>query len=103
MTIRTHGREVFLNELQPQVPSPWSTVRLDAFTHHYALEYLKRERPRLISALAFEEARKRTMDDWMIWLVWGVIVGGLAYLVLWPLAKRLTALLGPASSSSIVG
>ena len=31
-------RERFLNALQPQVPSPWGTVRLDAFTHHYALE-----------------------------------------------------------------
>ena len=40
-------RERFLNVMQPQIPSPWSTVRLDAFTHHYALEYLKRERPRL--------------------------------------------------------
>ncbi|MEH6679837.1 MAG: sulfatase-like hydrolase/transferase [Sediminicola sp.] len=41
-------REEFLNELQPQVPSPWGTVRLDAFTHHYALEYMKREHPELI-------------------------------------------------------
>ena len=41
-------REVFLNQLQTQLPSPWSTVRLDAFTHHYALEYMKREQPKLI-------------------------------------------------------
>jgi len=41
-------KEKFLNELQPQVPSPWSTVRLDAFTHHYALEHLKKHRPRLL-------------------------------------------------------
>lgn len=41
-------REIFLNELQEQVPSPWGAVRLDAFTHHYALEYLKKEQPRLI-------------------------------------------------------
>ena len=41
-------REQFLNALQPQVPSPWTTVRLDAFTHHYAMEYLNRERPRLL-------------------------------------------------------
>lgn len=41
-------REQFLNELQPQVPSPWSTVRLDAFTHHYALECLKNDRPRVL-------------------------------------------------------
>lgn len=41
-------KEQFLNELQPQVPSPWSTVRLDAFTHGYALEHLKTHRPRLL-------------------------------------------------------
>lgn len=41
-------REVFLNELQDQIPSPWGTVRLDAFTHHYALEYLRKEQPRLV-------------------------------------------------------
>ena len=41
-------REKFLNELQPKVPSPWATVRLDAFTHHYALEYMKKEHPELV-------------------------------------------------------
>ena len=41
-------KEQFLNELQAQVPSPWSTVRLDAFTHGYALEHLKTDRPRLL-------------------------------------------------------
>jgi predicted AlkP superfamily pyrophosphatase or phosphodiesterase len=41
------AREVFLNQLQPQVPSPWSSVRFDAFTHHYALEYMKRKHPQL--------------------------------------------------------
>ena len=41
-------RELFLDEMQPQVPSPWETVRLDVFTHHYAFEYLKRARPRLL-------------------------------------------------------
>lgn len=41
-------RERFLNELQPQVPSPWSSVRLDAFTHHYALEFMKKNHPRVI-------------------------------------------------------
>lgn len=42
------AREKFLNELQGQVPSPWGSVRLDAFTHHYALEYLRQENPRLL-------------------------------------------------------
>ena len=41
-------REQFLNQLQSQVPSPWSSVRLDAFTHHYALEFMKRAHPNLI-------------------------------------------------------
>ena len=41
-------REKFLNELQPRVPSPWATVRLDAFTHHYALEYMKKSHPELV-------------------------------------------------------
>ena len=42
------SREVFLNQLQPQIPSPWGTVRLDAFTHHYALEHMKKENPKLV-------------------------------------------------------
>lgn len=41
-------RERFLNELQGQIPSPWGSVRLDAFTHHYAKEYLAKHRPRLL-------------------------------------------------------
>ncbi|XQW84142.1 alkaline phosphatase family protein [Thalassotalea piscium] len=38
-----------LNELQDQVPSPWHNVRLDAFTHRYALDYLKTHKPRVMS------------------------------------------------------
>lgn len=41
-------REKFLNELQPKVPSPWDSVRFDAFTSNYALEYMKREHPELV-------------------------------------------------------
>ena len=41
-------REIFLNELQSKVPSPWSSVRLDAFTHHFALEEMKKNHPRLV-------------------------------------------------------
>lgn len=41
-------REKFLNQLQRQVPSPWASVRLDAFTHHYALEYSKKNHPALL-------------------------------------------------------
>ncbi len=41
-------KEQFLNALQPKVPSPWGSVRLDAFTQNYALEYLKRKHPELV-------------------------------------------------------
>jgi hypothetical protein len=41
-------REVFLNELQGQLPSPWAGVRLDGFTHHYALEHLKKYQPKVV-------------------------------------------------------
>ena len=41
-------REKFLNDLQPRVPSPWGSVRLDAFTHHYALEHMKKVHPEFI-------------------------------------------------------
>ncbi|PCJ95237.1 MAG: phosphoglyceromutase [Flavobacteriaceae bacterium] len=41
-------REIFLNELQHQIPSPWGSVRLDAFTHHYAMEHIKKEHPKLV-------------------------------------------------------
>lgn len=42
------AKEDLLNRLQEDVPSPWHNVRLDAFTHHYALETLKRKKPRLL-------------------------------------------------------
>ncbi|WPP50988.1 alkaline phosphatase family protein [Catalinimonas niigatensis] len=42
------GREKWLNQLQPLLPGHWSTVRFDAFTHQYALEYLKKEKPKLL-------------------------------------------------------
>lgn len=41
-------REVFLNEIQKSTPSPWSSVRLDVFTHHFAKEYLKKNNPRVL-------------------------------------------------------
>lgn len=40
--------EQFLNLAQPNTPSPWGTVRLDMFTHNYALEYMKRMRPDVV-------------------------------------------------------
>ncbi len=41
-------KEQLLNDLQDEVPSPWGTVRLDAFTHHYMMEYLKKHHPRVV-------------------------------------------------------
>ncbi len=41
-------KEQVLNQLQEEIPSPWSSVRLDAFTHHYALEYIKKQHPRVV-------------------------------------------------------
>ncbi|SDR90274.1 Metalloenzyme superfamily protein [Polaribacter sp. KT25b] len=41
-------KELFLNELQAETPSPWGGVRLDVFTHHYALETIKKKHPKLV-------------------------------------------------------
>jgi hypothetical protein len=38
-------REMFLNTLQDEIPGHWSSVRGDAFTHYFALEYLKKKQP----------------------------------------------------------
>lgn len=40
--------EEVLNQLHQDIPSPWPTVRLDAFTHHYALSYLRNHQPRVL-------------------------------------------------------
>lgn len=40
--------EKLLNQLQQEIPSPWKTVRLDAFTHHFALEQIKKTKPRVV-------------------------------------------------------
>ncbi len=47
-TGKLNEREEFLNQLQEQIPSPWGSVRLDAFTHHYTLEHMKKEHPKLV-------------------------------------------------------
>lgn len=44
----TNPKLQFLNELQAQVPSPWSSVRLDAFTYQYAKAYLQTQKPRVM-------------------------------------------------------
>lgn len=40
--------EQFLNRAQPNTPSPWGSVRLDIFTHNYALEYMKRKQSKIV-------------------------------------------------------
>jgi predicted AlkP superfamily pyrophosphatase or phosphodiesterase len=40
--------EQFLNKSQLHTPSPWGYVRLDMFTHNYALEYMKRLQPDIV-------------------------------------------------------
>lgn len=40
--------ERFLNRLQEDIPSPWEHIRLDAFTQHYALSYIKNHHPRIV-------------------------------------------------------
>ena len=46
--------EQFLNKIQPQTSSPWGGVRLDVFTHNYALEYIKSRKPR-VTYIAYGE------------------------------------------------
>lgn len=41
-------KEKYLNELQDQTPSPWNSVRLDVFTHQFALEYIQKKHPKLL-------------------------------------------------------
>ncbi len=45
---RLTDMEKALNTLQPLLPGHWSSVRMDAFTHYYAWEYLKKKTPSLI-------------------------------------------------------
>lgn len=41
-------QERLLNIMQDELPSPWPSVRLDALTHHFAMEYLKVYSPRVM-------------------------------------------------------
>ncbi|MDP3852864.1 alkaline phosphatase family protein [Phenylobacterium sp.] len=40
--------EAALGRMQTQTPRIWATVRFDVFTHNYALEALKRDKPRMV-------------------------------------------------------
>jgi len=41
-------KEVLLNALITQIRGPWGSVRLDPFTHHYAMEYILKNKPRVV-------------------------------------------------------
>lgn len=45
---KVSAHEAFIDQIQSQTPSPWQTVRLDVFTHQYALAALAEDKPRLI-------------------------------------------------------
>ena len=40
--------ELLLDKMQEEIPRRWQSVRFDTFTHNYALEYLKNQKPELI-------------------------------------------------------
>lgn len=46
--------EALLNKIQDEIRGPWGAVRLDVFTHHYALEYMKKYKPR-VTYIAYGE------------------------------------------------
>ncbi len=47
-------REKTLNEIMTNIPNPLGDVRLDAFTFYYGLEYMKKNKPRVMY-FAFDE------------------------------------------------
>jgi Type I phosphodiesterase / nucleotide pyrophosphatase len=47
-----------LSALQQETPMPWEDARRDAYTFRFAMDYLKREKPRVLY-VAFDET-----DDW---------------------------------------
>lgn len=54
--------ETFLNRAQDEIRGPWGGVRLDFFTHHYALEELKNRRPRVLY-IGYGETDDYSHDD----------------------------------------
>ncbi|GMQ30915.1 phosphoglyceromutase [Algoriphagus confluentis] len=50
--------EKMINRLQREIRGPWGSVRLDPFTHHFALEGLKKHRPKVLY-IGYGET-----DDW---------------------------------------
>lgn len=50
--------EKTINRLQSEIRGPWAGVRLDPFTHHFAMETIKKHKPR-VTYIAYGET-----DDW---------------------------------------
>ncbi|MBC6368515.1 alkaline phosphatase family protein [Algoriphagus sp. AK58] len=50
--------EKTVNRMQQEIRGPWDGVRLDPFTHHYALEAIKKHKPKVLY-IAYGET-----DDW---------------------------------------
>lgn len=50
--------EKTINSLQQEIRGPWGGVRLDPFTHHYALEAIKKYQPKVLY-ISYGET-----DDW---------------------------------------
>lgn len=48
------SREELLNQMMSAIPNPLNDVRLDAFTFYYGLDYLKKNKPRVMY-FAFDE------------------------------------------------
>ncbi len=51
-------KEILINRMQDEIRSPWDGVRLDPFTHHYAMESMRMYKPKVVY-IAYGET-----DDW---------------------------------------
>jgi hypothetical protein len=54
--------EKFLNRAQDEIRGPWGGVRLDFFTHHFAMEELKKNKPRVLY-IGYGETDDYSHDD----------------------------------------
>jgi len=54
--------ETFLNRAQDEIRGPWGGVRLDFFTHHYAMEELKTRKPKVLY-IGYGETDDYSHDD----------------------------------------
>jgi hypothetical protein len=50
--------EILINRMQDEIRGPWDGVRLDPFTHHFAMESIRKNQPKVVY-IAYGET-----DDW---------------------------------------